>query len=272
MSGYDLSEGVFRTGNYSEEQLWKAFRNVFSTKTQNSSSYKFVFLKSIIDCMHQYKNRTEYTFFELFEQFTKIYWILIVKYGLAQNNSKTKETYIEQILKEYVGFSNGDKKVTICFSDLTTEAKNKLVYQVTKKCKKYVVGALYGDTNELMYSFSKKKEIIQLNPQMKDFVLRHEGSIEELNYFELAKFLDKVNSRDIVNSIIKDNKYNKKDSLEAYRQLLYDEFETECASSDYTLQNVNTIELLIESEDKYSQSNIVEKENAYYKKLYNKKL
>lgn len=62
MSGYDLSEGVFRTGNYSEEQLWKAFRNVFFTKTQNSSSYKFVFLKSIIDCMHQYKNRTEYTF------------------------------------------------------------------------------------------------------------------------------------------------------------------------------------------------------------------
>lgn len=36
------------------------------------------------------------------------------------------------------------------------------------------------------------------------------------------------------------------------------------------MQNVNTIELLIESEDKYSQSNIVEKENAYYKKLYNK--
>lgn len=89
---------------------------------------------------------------------------------------------------------------------------------------------------------------------MKDFVLRHEGSIEELNYFELAKFLDKVNSRDKVNSIIKDNKYNKKDSLEAYRQLLYDEFETEYVSSDYTLQDVNTIELLIESEDKYSQS------------------
>lgn len=46
------------------------------------------------------------------------------------------------------------------------------------------MGALYGDTNELMYSFSKKREIIQLNPQMKDFVLRH----EELNYYELANF------------------------------------------------------------------------------------
>ena len=103
---------------------------------------------------------------------------------------------------------------------------------------------------------------------MTDVIVRELYKYEVIE--EMAKFLDKVNSRDKVNSIIKDNKYNKKDSLEAYRKLLYDEFETECASSDYTLQNVNTIELLIESEDKYSQSNIVEKENAYYKKLYNK--
>lgn len=68
------------------------------------------------------------------------------------------------------------------------------------------MGALYGDTNELMYSFSKKREIIQLNPQMKDFVLRH----EELNYYELAKFLDKVNSKDKIESIVKDNKYKKR--------------------------------------------------------------
>ena len=78
------------------------------------------------------------------------------------------------------------------------------------------MGALYGDTNELMYSFSKKREIIQLNPQMKDFVLRHEESIEELNYYELAKFLDKVNSKDKIESIVKDNKYKKRDSLETY--------------------------------------------------------
>ncbi len=269
MSGYDLSEGVFRTGNYSEEQLWKAFRNVFSTKTQNSSSYKFVFLKSIIDCMHQYKNRTEYTFFELFEQFTKIYWILIVKYGLAQNNSRTKETYIEQILKEYVGCTTGDNKLTIRFSDLTTEVKYKLVYQVVKKCKKYVVGALFGDTNELLYSFSKKKEIIQLNPQMKDFILRHEDSIEELNYFELAKFLDKVNYREKIDNIIEDNKYNKTDSLEVYRQLLYDEFEIEDVSEG-SLTEINTIELIMDVEKNYCKTQTIEKENEYYKKLYEK--
>ena len=106
------------------------------------------------------------------------------------------------------------------------------------------MGALYGDTNELMYSFSKKREIIQLNPQMKDFVLRH----EELNYYELAKFLDKVNSKDKIESIVKDNKYK----------------------NDYILSDVNTIELLIEAEKRYSQSNITEMENAYYKEFFKK--
>ena len=52
MSGYELSEGIYKAGDFTQEELWKAFRNVFSTKTQNSSSYKFVFLKAIMDCIH----------------------------------------------------------------------------------------------------------------------------------------------------------------------------------------------------------------------------
>ena len=271
MGGYDLSEGVYKTGNYSEEELWKAFRNVFSTKTINSSSYKFVFLKSIMDCIHRY-NKIDYTFYEIFERFTEIYWILVVKYGLAQNNSNSKETYIEQILKEYVGCTTGDKSLTIQFNDLTLSAKERIVYQVTKKCKKYVVGALYGDTNGLFYSFSKKKEVIELNPVMKDFVLRHEDALEELNYFELTKFIDKVNSREKIDSIIQEKRYKKNDSIEVYRQLLYDEFETEYVSSTSSLGEVNTIELLMEAEENYSKTRLIERENAYYKKIYEKEV
>ena len=270
MGGYDLSEGIYKSRNCSEEELWKAFRNVFSTKTLNSSSYKFVFLKSIMDCIHRY-NKIDYTFYEIFERFTEIYWILIVKYGLAQNNSNSKETYIEQILKEYVGCTNGEQSITLQFNDLTPLAKDKIVHQVTKKCKKYVVGALYGDTNGLFYSFSKKKEVIELNPVMKDFVLQHEGSIEELNYFELTKFIDKVNSREKIDKIIREKGYKKSDSIEAYRQLLYDEFETEHIS-DNNLTEVNTIELLMEAEDNYCKTSTIERENAYYKKLYEKEV
>ena len=125
-----------------------------------------------------------------------------------------------------------------------------------------MVGALYGDTNGLFYSFSKKKEVIELNPVMKDFVLQHEGSIEELNYFELTKFIDKVNSREKIDKIIREKGYKKNDSIEAYRQLLYDEFETEHIS-DSNLTEVNTIELLMEAEENYCKTRTIERENAY---------
>ena len=58
--------------------------------------------------------------------------------------------------------------------------------------------------------------------------------------------------------------------LETYRQLLYDEFETEHINNDYILSDVNTIELLIEAEKRYSQSNITDMENAYYKEFFKK--
>lgn len=58
--------------------------------------------------------------------------------------------------------------------------------------------------------------------------------------------------------------------LETYRQLLYDEFETEHINNDYILSDVNTIELLIKAEKRYSQSNITEMENAYYKEFFKK--
>ena len=58
--------------------------------------------------------------------------------------------------------------------------------------------------------------------------------------------------------------------LETYRQLLYDEFETEHINNDYILSDVNTIELLIEAEKRYSQSNITEMENAYFKEFFKK--
>lgn len=223
MKGFELSEGRYKTGDYSEEELWDAFENVFSTKTRNTASYKFVFLKSIMDCICKY-NKVDYTFYEIFYQFTKIYWILIVKYGLVQNNSKTKETYIEQILKGYVGCSTVKRNITIQFNDLTPSAKENIVVQVTKKCQACVVGALYGDTKGLIYSFSKQKELLWLNPTAKDFLLRNKASIEKSNYIALAKFMEKINSEELMNKIIQEKGCRGDDLPGAYEQLLYDEF------------------------------------------------
>lgn len=61
------------------------------------------------------------------------------------------------------------------------------------QCKKYVVGALYGDANAYIYSFSKKEEWIELNPIMEKFIRDNKELIESLNYYKWAKYYENVN-------------------------------------------------------------------------------
>lgn len=98
--------------------------------------------------------------------------------------------------------------------------------RVKKVCKLNVVGALYEDTGRLFYSFSRKDEWLRLNPQMYDFLCRHKVMVEKLNYFEWARFLEKVNDEERTARLLsKIDESSRRSNLSAYRQMLYDEFE-----------------------------------------------
>ena len=55
----------------------------------NNSSYKFVFLKSIIDCLDKKDTLGKIGFDILFERFTSISWNLVLKYGISQKVKST---------------------------------------------------------------------------------------------------------------------------------------------------------------------------------------
>ena len=265
MSGFNLESAIFRQEQVSDEVLWKAVNKVFSTKTANSSTYKFVFLKSILDLIEAYRKST-YTFYEIFERFTEIYWKLIVKCGLPQTTSKSKETYIEQIIKDYVGNTLDVHPPKLNFYDLSSETIHNLVLSVVKKCKIYVVGALYTDTDGLFYSFSKKQETLTVNPLMLKFIEKHNQAIQELNYFELTKFLYKVSPCSVKEFVVKyRNHHGCADSFDAYRQLVYDEIELLNLPACRT--NINTVDLLIEADKSLSLACQNELENTQAKSL-----
>ena len=106
---------------------------------------------------------------------------------------------------------------------------------------------------------------------MKEFILQHEASIGELNYFELAKFMDKVNTREKIEAIVQEKGYKVIETIEAYRRLLYDEFEIE-NSVERNLTETNTIELLMEAEDNYSRNRAFEREASIEKYSENMKV
>jgi len=227
MAGYELKEGYYRKSIVSDDELWAAFSCVFSSKSKNTSSYKYGFLKAIIDNLYNVDEDLKLSFDLLFSKFGEIYWNLILKHGLRQTarTNDNRETYLEQILHTAVANYNID--VPIPYEQLTPEMMIKISHQIKVKCKKYVVGALFEDTNRLFYSFSKKEEWIQINPLMYKFICKHKVFIEKVNYYEWAKFLEKTNNDSVASKLLdKIDASAKRNNLSLYRQILFDEFES----------------------------------------------
>lgn len=114
----------------------------------------------------------------------------------------------------------------IPYESLSNQMMVDISHQVKVKCKTYVVGALFEDTKHLFYSFAKKDEWIRINPLMYEFICKHKVIIEKLNYYEWARFLEKVNDDKVADHILtKIDKSSKRNNLSYYRQILFDEFE-----------------------------------------------
>jgi CRISPR/Cas system Type II protein with McrA/HNH and RuvC-like nuclease domain len=61
---------------------------------------------------------------------------------------------------------------------------------------------------------------------MYEFVCKHKIIIEKANYFEWARFLEKVNSEnDTTHLLTKIDESTKRTNLSIYRHILYNEFE-----------------------------------------------
>ena len=104
MAGYGLTEGRYENRTLSEDEMWSAFSNLFSSQSKNSSSYKFGFLKSIMDNLYNVDANLTLSFDRLFGTFAEVYWNLVLKHGIRQQpvSERSKGTYLEQALNATV--------------------------------------------------------------------------------------------------------------------------------------------------------------------------
>lgn len=119
----------------------------------------------------------------------------------------------------------------IPFESISYDMKIYVCHNVKQKCKQNVVGALYADLGGLFYSFSKTDEWIKFNPRMYEFVCKHKVAIEKVNYYEWARFLERVNDSNAVDHLlnkIDESTLHTRNSLTYYRDILFEEFENKC--------------------------------------------
>ena len=225
--GAALLEGAYVEGAFSDDELWAALCGAFSNKASHSTSYKYAFMKAILDNLYNVDERYCLSFEQLFDKFAEIYWNLILKYKVRQmpKNKNGKYSLIEKILwdaNSKYALADG-----IPYESLTETMRQDIGRQVKRKCKENVVGALYGDTMQVFYSFNRKEEFFQLNPLMYEFLCKHKSFVEKVNYFEWAHYLEKINDEESTMHLLsKLDESAKRNNLSPYKQLLYNEFES----------------------------------------------
>ena len=100
MAGFDLKEGEYIKCIMSDDDMWSALSCVFSAKSRNDTSYKYGFLKALLDNLYNVDENLKLTFDQVFSKFGEIYWNLILKHGLKQKASTNdnRQSYLEQVL------------------------------------------------------------------------------------------------------------------------------------------------------------------------------
>lgn len=232
MAGWNLKSGEISEYYVSEERYWSLFNFVFSDGSRKRNSYKFGFIKSLLDNLFNGDETDQGIFFsyeQLFAKFTENYWNLVVKYDLRQmrKDKRSEFSKIETILQSAVAMNA--ILVNLEFASIDVCRKNNIVKQVMAECKKCVVGALYEDFEGTLYSFDLKADGLYVAPLAYEFMLKYKMEIEKLNYYSWAKFLEKINSDNVLIRVIDKLELAtpKRSDLSIYRDILRKEFE-EC--------------------------------------------
>ena len=230
MAGYNLKFGEIRNSNPSEIELWECFNYVFSDSCQKTNSYKFGLIKSILDNLFNATcEGTNYriTYRDLFERFTVNYWNLVAKYKLRQNrpNKRNYVSKIESIINSHLTVN--DVLTDVPFESLSIDIRESIIKEVTKECRRYVIGALYKDLGGMVYSFNSEDQFISIPVKVYEFLLKFKVILEKNNYYSWAKFLEATNSDSKIVRIIDKLELAtpRRNNLSIYREILAQEFE-----------------------------------------------
>jgi hypothetical protein len=216
---HKLQVGEMRTAYLTDKEIWGHFNYIFSPKSKNSTTYKFVLIKSLLENLYNVNDQLELTYDVLFTSFAKIYWNLVIHHNLNQINMTGKQAEVQKILidiKEKHSVPN-----SLVFDKLSEEIQIDIIIRVKKKGKMNVMGAIYGDTDSTIYNFDNKGELIKINPSFYSFMQRFQRVLNYLTNYHLAIFLEKFNQQgDTANLLMKVENVSKRSSLNEFYSLL----------------------------------------------------
>lgn len=183
-AGWQLSEGTMRYEDASDDEYFAAITRALSNQSMKTTSYKFGFLRAILENLYHTDVDLTLNYSQLAHSMAKLYWNLVVEYEYQQGHRSS----IVSILTTFKNTYSIPSKVSYdVINPLTQAILEKEI--INKILKKYVVGALFEDTNHILYSFSKKDSRIQFSDASLHFLRKYQTTIFKLTTYELTKYI-----------------------------------------------------------------------------------
>lgn len=224
---YKLQVGEMKTAYLTDKEIWGHFNYIFSSKSKNSTTYKVVLIKSILENLYNVNDRLELNYSTLFSSFAKIYWNLVIHHNLNQINMTDKKSEVQRILLDVQ--TRYQIPNTLVFDKLSSDLQLEIITKVKRKCKLNVMGAIYGDTGSTIYEFDNGKEQLRLNSTFYSFMQRFQRVLNYLTNYHLALFLEKFNEKgDTTNLLLKVENVSKRSSLDQFYQVLSSFYSGKC--------------------------------------------
>lgn len=224
---HKLQVGEMKANYLTDKEIWGHFNFIFSSRSRNSTTYKFVLIKSLIANLYNVNEKLELSYDALFTSFSIIYWNLVIHHQLNQINMAGKKSEVQRILLDVQ--SKHQIPDTFVFDKLSDELQILIVNKVKQKCKLNVMGAIYGDTGGTIYDFDNKEEILRFNSAFYSFIQRFQRVLKYMSNYHLALFLEKFNEHgDTTNLLLKVENVSKRSSLDPYYQILSSFFRGIC--------------------------------------------
>lgn len=191
MPGWSTSRGSATNPSITPDQIWGYYNILFSNRSTNTASYKFGFIRALLENLYNVDTDYRVDFDLLFWSFTCLYWNLVIRHGLAQVTKSHNQSAMERVLRELQ--ERHAIPADVGFDSLPQELQREIVLQVKAEGKRYVIGAVWGDTEGTFYEFDLGKELLRINPPVYHLMQQYQEALYRLNSYEFVKFLQKVN-------------------------------------------------------------------------------
>lgn len=157
MVGWNLRYGNAKISILNDEHLWNRIEDFLSKKTSMKNLYKIMLIRSLINISNNIIPNKKNVFNQLLYEFSKSMWDFKSKSIIINStiyNGVSLKAKQDKIISEIKIKYNLDRKYK--FEELNESIKLKYIEKTKDVIKTNVIGAIFSDFNEEIYSFNLK--------------------------------------------------------------------------------------------------------------------